>query len=103
MSHCRSRRAAPHAACRVFASSPRPKLPGEVIMSTVAGAKAYQERYVVRAGHRIYVRDYAGAAPAFLMLHGFPDNCRIYEEVASRVSAAGRRVIAFDFLGFGAS
>jgi haloalkane dehalogenase len=72
-------------------------------MSTSAGAKAYQERFVVRAGHRIYVRDYPGAAPAFVMLHGFPDNCRIYEEVASRITAAGCRVIAFDFLGFGAS
>lgn len=37
------------------------------------------------------------------MVHGFPDNCRIYEDVAARLSAAGKRVIAFDFLGFGAS
>jgi len=37
------------------------------------------------------------------MVHGFPDNCRIYEDVATRLSAAGRRVIAFDFMGFGAS
>ncbi|HEV2155786.1 alpha/beta hydrolase [Bradyrhizobium sp.] len=37
------------------------------------------------------------------MLHGFPDNCRIYEELAPLLSAAGRRVIAFDFLGFGLS
>jgi pimeloyl-ACP methyl ester carboxylesterase len=37
------------------------------------------------------------------MLHGFPDNCRIYEEIASRLSAGGHRVVTFDFLGFGAS
>jgi pimeloyl-ACP methyl ester carboxylesterase len=72
-------------------------------VSTPNSAKGFHERHVMRANHRIYVRDYPGAAPAFVMIHGFPDNCRIYEDVAPRLSAAGRRVIAFDFLGFGAS
>ncbi|MBB3903667.1 alpha/beta fold hydrolase [Methylobacterium brachythecii] len=63
----------------------------------------FRERYVQRAGHRIYVRDYPGEGPAYVMVHGFPDNCRIYADIASRLSAAGRRVVAFDFLGFGAS
>ena len=63
----------------------------------------FRERYVRRAGHRLYVRDYPGAGPAYVMVHGFPDNCRIYEDIATRLSAAGKRVIAFDFLGFGAS
>ena len=65
--------------------------------------RGFRERYVQRAGHRIYVRDYPGDGPAYVMVHGFPDNCRIYENVASRLSSAGRRVVAFDFLGFGAS
>lgn len=68
-----------------------------------ASAKEFRERYVVREDHRIYVRDYPGAGPAFVLIHGFPDNSRIYEDLAPRLSAAGRRVIAFDFLGFGAS
>jgi pimeloyl-ACP methyl ester carboxylesterase len=66
-------------------------------------ATAFTEKIVLRDGHRIYVRDYPGKEPAFVLLHGFPDNCRIYEELAPRLSAAGRRAIAFDFLGFGAS
>jgi pimeloyl-ACP methyl ester carboxylesterase len=37
------------------------------------------------------------------MLHGFPDNLRIFEKVAPLLSSAGRRVVLFDFLGFGAS
>ena len=63
----------------------------------------FRERWVIRDGHRIYVRDYPGAAPAFILIHGFPDNSRMYEDLAGRLSAAGRRVIAFDFLGYGAS
>lgn len=66
-------------------------------------AAGFTEKFVPRAGHRLYVRDYPGKEPAFVLLHGFPDNCRIYEDLAPRLSAAGRRVIAFDFLGFGAS
>ncbi|QDE39826.1 alpha/beta hydrolase [Luteibacter pinisoli] len=63
----------------------------------------FTERFVMRDGHRIYVRDYPGKGPAYVMVHGFPDNARIYEEIAPRLSGAGHRVIAFDFLGFGAS
>lgn len=66
-------------------------------------ASGFTEKIVLRDNHRIYVRDYPGKEPAYVLLHGFPDNCRIYEDLAPRLSAAGRRVIAFDFLGFGAS
>ncbi|MGH6910539.1 MAG: alpha/beta fold hydrolase [Phenylobacterium sp.] len=52
---------------------------------------------------RLYVRDYAGAGPAFVLMHGLPDNLRIYAELIPLLAAAGRRVVAFDFLGFGAS
>lgn len=67
------------------------------------GPGKYRERTVSSAGHQIYVRDYPGAGPAFVMVHGFPDNCRIYEELAPLLSQAGRRVVVFDFLGFGSS
>jgi haloalkane dehalogenase len=36
-------------------------------------------------------------------MHGFPDNLRIYDDLIPCLTAAGRRVVAFDFLGFGAS
>jgi pimeloyl-ACP methyl ester carboxylesterase len=66
-------------------------------------ATGFTEKIVSRDSHRIYVRDYPGKEPAFVLLHGFSDNCRIYEGLAPRLRAAGRRVVAFDFLGFGAS
>ena len=37
------------------------------------------------------------------MLHGFPDNSHIYDDLILHLVAAGRRTIAFDFLGFGGS
>jgi pimeloyl-ACP methyl ester carboxylesterase len=36
-------------------------------------------------------------------MHGFPDNLRIYDDLIPYLTAVGRRVVAFDFLGFGAS
>src|SRR4029450_201417 len=34
----------------------------------------YQETFVQRDQHRIYVRDHPGAEPAIILMHGFPDN-----------------------------
>ena len=51
----------------------------------------------------IYARDYAGQGPAFVLMHGFPDNLRIYDDLVPHLVAAGRRVVTFDFLGFGRS
>ncbi len=49
------------------------------------------------------VRDYPGTGPAIVLMHGFPDNQGIYEELIPHLTEAGRRVVTFDFLGFGAS
>lgn len=70
---------------------------------SVDGEPIFRQRRVRTPGGELYVRDYPGRAPAFVMLHGFPDNLRIFERVAPLVAAAGRRVVLFDFLGFGAS
>ena len=51
----------------------------------------------------LYARDHAGAGPAFVLMHGLPDNLRIYDELIPHLAAAGRRVVTFDFLGYGAS
>ncbi len=64
---------------------------------------AFIERYVSREQGTVYARDYEGTGPAFVLMHGFPDNLRIYDDLIPYLTAAGRRVVAFDFLGFGAS
>jgi pimeloyl-ACP methyl ester carboxylesterase len=55
------------------------------------------------AGGALDVRVYSGNGPAFILLHGFPDNCRIYEDLIPHLVAASRHVVTLDFLGFGAS
>ena len=36
-------------------------------------------------------------------MHGFPDNLHIHDYLIPHLVARGRRVVAFDFLGFGES
>ena len=62
----------------------------------------YQETFVQRNQHRIYVRDYPGAEPTVVLMHGFPDNLHLYDRLFPYLSPP-RRVITFDFLGWGAS
>src|SRR5262245_16135291 len=62
----------------------------------------YQERSVWRDQHRIHVREYAGAEPAIILMHGFPDNLHLYDRLLPHLSPP-RRAIAFDFLGWGSS
>jgi pimeloyl-ACP methyl ester carboxylesterase len=63
---------------------------------------AYQETFVERNRHRIYVREYPGEEPTIILMHGFPDNLHLYDRLIPFLSPP-RRVIAFDFLGWGAS
>jgi haloalkane dehalogenase len=64
---------------------------------------AFTEHRVPHAGGSLYVRDFPGIGPAFVVLHGFPDNSHIYDRLIPHLAAAGRRTVALDFLGFGAS
>jgi haloalkane dehalogenase len=64
---------------------------------------SFVEHRVPRDGSKLYLRDYPGAGPAFVLMHGFPDNLRIYDRLIPILVDAGRHVVAFDFLGFGAS
>lgn len=64
---------------------------------------AFTEHRVQRDGGSLSVRDFPGDGPAFVVLHGFPDNSHIYDQLISYLSSSGRRTIAIDFLGFGAS
>jgi len=63
---------------------------------------AYQETFVQRDEHRIHVRDHPGAEPAIVLMHGFPDNLHLYDRLVPFLSPP-RRVVAFDFLGWGLS
>jgi haloalkane dehalogenase len=61
-----------------------------------------REIVVPRDRHRLYVRDYPGEEPPIILMHGFPDNLHLYDRLIPHLSPP-RRVIAFDFLGWGAS
>jgi haloalkane dehalogenase len=63
----------------------------------------FSEHHIPRDEGKIYARDYAGTGPAFVLMHGFPDNLHIYDDLVPYLVASGRRVVTFDFLGFGAS
>jgi haloalkane dehalogenase len=64
---------------------------------------SFIEHYVPREQGRVYARDHKGAGPAFVLMHGFPDNLHIWDDLIPYLVAGGRRVVTFDFLGFGAS
>ncbi len=52
-------------------------------------------------GHRIHVTDRPGIEPAIIMLHGFPDNSHLWDAVIPQMP--DRRLVTFDFLGWGRS
>jgi haloalkane dehalogenase len=66
------------------------------------GTMAYQETFVQRDQHRIFVREHAGAEPTIILMHGFPDNLHLYDRLSPYLSPP-HRVVAFDFLGWGKS
>ena len=47
----------------------------------------------------IYVEETPGDDPAIVMMHGFPDDHRIYEKLVPLLSP--KRVVVFDWLGYG--
>lgn len=74
-----------------------------VLEPPAASAVAFVEHHISHDGHMIYAREYPGQDPAYVMMHGFPDNLHIYDYVVPYLTRAGRRVVVFDFLGFGQS
>jgi haloalkane dehalogenase len=69
--------------------------------AAVATGRPYREHLVPHGAHRLYVRDHPGAGPAVVLMHGFPDNLHLYDRLVPEL--AGRRVVSFDFLGWGES
>jgi haloalkane dehalogenase len=64
---------------------------------------SFVEHHVKREEGKVYAREYRGAGPAFVLMHGFPDNLHIWDDLLPYLITSGRRVVTFDFLGFGAS
>lgn len=67
-----------------------------------SGQENFTEYSVPREQFRIYARDYPGQEPAIILMHGFPDNLHLYDRLVPYLWPQ-RRVITFDFLGWGAS
>jgi pimeloyl-ACP methyl ester carboxylesterase len=63
----------------------------------------YQETVVRRDQHQIHVQDHPGAGPPIILMHGFPDNLHLYDRLVPYLSSPPRRVVLFDFLGWGSS
>lgn len=67
---------------------------------------SFRERRIATPdGPQVYVRDYAadGVRLPVLCLHGLTRNSRDFEDVALRIAALGRRVVAMDVRGRGQS
>lgn len=59
------------------------------------------ERQVDSPNGRIFVSEIPGDDPPIVLMHGFPDDHRIYDRLLSRLSP--RRAVTFDFVGYGRS
>ena len=58
-------------------------------------------RMVPVPGGRVHVIDYPGVTPPLVLMHGFPDDSRIYDRLVPLLAA--RRVVTLDWLGYGRS
>jgi pimeloyl-ACP methyl ester carboxylesterase len=63
---------------------------------------SYTEHVVERGPYHLYAREYPGEEPAIVLMHGFPDNLHLYDRLVPWL-VDSRRVVAFDFLGWGES
>jgi haloalkane dehalogenase len=59
------------------------------------------EHSVTHEGGSLHVLDYPGEEPAIVLMHGFPDDHRIYDKLVPLLSP--RRAVAFDWMGYGRS
>jgi haloalkane dehalogenase len=69
--------------------------------SQAAAAVSVDERRVDTPHGAIFVRDAPGEGLAVVLMHGFPDDQRIYARLLPLLSP--RRAVSFDFLGYGRS
>jgi len=67
----------------------------------IAEPPALTNRTVPGPNGRVHLTDQPGEGPPLLLLHGFPDDSRIYDRLTPLLTP--RRVLALDFLGYGRS
>jgi haloalkane dehalogenase len=67
---------------------------------TGANASANERRVKTRYG-TVFVRDVPGENPPIVLMHGYPDDHRIYDKLLPLLSP--RRAVSFDWLGYGRS
>jgi pimeloyl-ACP methyl ester carboxylesterase len=60
-------------------------------------AIAFTEHRVPRGRGSVHVRNLPGSGAAFVLLHGFPDNSHIYDDLIPHLVSAGRRTVTIDF------
>ena len=58
------------------AADPRRRVP-----SLPERMMVYQETFVRRDQHRIYVREYPGEEPTIILMHRFPDNLHLHDDL----------------------
>src|SRR5262245_27915151 len=63
--------------------------------------RPFQVHAITRGPYSIYAREYPGSEPALVLMHGFPDDLGLYDRLVPYLG--GRRVVLFDFLGWGRS
>src|SRR5262245_39535331 len=66
-----------------------------------AATRPFEVHAIARGPHEIYAREYPGSEPALVLMHGFPDDLGLYDRLVPHLG--GRRVVLFDFLGWGRS
>ena len=71
------------------------------IQAAQPSGPAYREHWVPRGPYQLYAREYPGQEPTVVLMHGFPDDLHLYDRLVPQL--AGRRLVTFDFLGWGAS
>jgi haloalkane dehalogenase len=64
-------------------------------------ALAPHDRHVETPNGMVFVREIAGDDPPIVLMHGFPDDHNIYEQLLPLLSP--RRAVAFDWHGYGRS
>jgi haloalkane dehalogenase len=71
------------------------------VAAASSSGSGYREHRVPRGPYRLRAREHPGAGPAIVLMHGFPDDLHLYDRLVPEL--AGRRVVTFDFLGWGRS
>jgi pimeloyl-ACP methyl ester carboxylesterase len=59
------------------------------------------DRHIDTPLGRVYATETPGDDPPIVLMHGFPDDHRIYDHLISRLSP--KRAVTFDFVGYGRS